>query len=116
VKVEFVIVLCKILYEGLLASLQLHVIWSGFMFDSSFNSTLFTVFFSFLFNTSFQNIDPSRQPLHEFNHIFSFLFCAFDSHHIKNSLPSTVLRFFNTGNQLQGTGQPDLDSHLACLS
>jgi hypothetical protein len=58
-------VLCKTLYDGLLASLQLHVIWSGFMFDSSFISTPFTVFFSFLFNTSFQNIGPSRQPLHE---------------------------------------------------
>jgi hypothetical protein len=64
-KVEFVIVLCKILYDGLLVSLHLHVIWSGFMFDSSFISTLFTVFCYFVFNTSFQNIAPSRQPLHE---------------------------------------------------
>jgi hypothetical protein len=64
-KVEFVIVLCKILYDGLLSSLQLHVIWSGFIFYSSFISTLFTVFCFFVFNTLFQNIDPGRQPLHE---------------------------------------------------
>jgi hypothetical protein len=48
VKFEFVLVLCEILHDGLPASLQLHLIWSGFMFDSSFISTLFTVFF-FLF-------------------------------------------------------------------
>lgn len=57
-KVEFLIVLCKILYDGLFASLRLHVIWSGLMFDSSFISTLFTVFCFFVFKTSFQNIDP----------------------------------------------------------